>query len=272
MTFFIGLLLVIISGAMAGNVLTPIKFMRKYRFENYWLIHSLVGTVIIPWALAIATIPGLFRVYSHLPWSTLLVPPLFAFSWGIASTLGGLCASRIGLSLTYALIIGVGAAAGTLVPLLYFSPGTFNTSAGKFIVLGVAVMVVGLILIARAGGAKEAREKSSAAGEHRSAERGETIQGPFLAGLIMALLAGLLSAGLNFSFAFGQRITAAALAAGASSGNATYAVWPLAMLGGMIPNIAWATIGLVRNKSWHQFRESAETDFPLAVLMGTLFM
>ncbi len=89
MDLFIGLMLVFVSGAMAGSALTPIKFMRRYQFENYWVVHSLTGTVLIPWALAFATIPNLLDVYRQLPVTSLLLPPLFAFSWGIASTLGG---------------------------------------------------------------------------------------------------------------------------------------------------------------------------------------
>jgi len=48
---------------MAGSALSPIKFVRKYRFENYWLIYGLTGTVVIPWALALSATPHLFSVY-----------------------------------------------------------------------------------------------------------------------------------------------------------------------------------------------------------------
>ena len=44
------------------------------------------------------------------------------------------------------------------------------------------------------------------------------------------------------------------------------------MLGGMIPNIAYALILCVRNQSWAIFGSGARTDIPLSILMGTLFM
>src|SRR5580704_15352410 len=136
MSLLTGLILVLLSGVMAGSALSPIKFVRKYRFENYWLIYGLTSTVVIPWALALSATPHLFGIYSQLPWKVLLLPPAFAFSWGIASMLGGLCVSRIGLSLSYALVIGMGASAGSLMPLLYFSPQTLHTAAGHSILLG----------------------------------------------------------------------------------------------------------------------------------------
>ena len=54
------------------------------------LIYGIVGTVVVPWGLALGTTPHLFAVYSQLPWRVLLLPPTFAFSWGIASMLATL--------------------------------------------------------------------------------------------------------------------------------------------------------------------------------------
>jgi L-rhamnose-H+ transport protein len=271
MDLLIGLVLVFISGAMAGNVLTPIKLIRKYQFENYWLIFSFVGTVLIPWGLAFATIPSLFGVYRAVPASVLFLPPLFAFSWGIASTLGGLCVPRIGLSLTYALIVGMGASAGTLVPMLYFSPRALATVPGFVILFGIAIMIMGIIIVTKAGREKERREKLQRAEKAVESFKG-VIQGTFIAGLLMAMLAGLLSAGLNFSFAFGQSISEAAVVAGASKNNATYAVWAIAMLGGMIPTLVFPLILCLKNNTWSNFTLSPGTDIPLSVLMGVMFM
>jgi L-rhamnose-H+ transport protein len=263
MELLFGLVLVVLSGGMAGTALTPIKFMRGYRFENYWLIHSLTGTVVLPWLLAYCAVPDLSKVYASVPALDLIRPPLFALSWGIASTLGGLCVVRIGLSLTYALIIGIGAAAGTLVPLAYFSPQIFGSVPGTVIVGGVAVMIAGLVLVTKAGRARERMEKAKAPQVPRRS---------YLAGISMATLAGILSTGLNFSFAFSQNLVAAARNTGASESSATYPVWAIAMLGGMVPNISYALAGCVRNQSWRQFTATLIPDLPLGMLMGTLFI
>jgi L-rhamnose-H+ transport protein len=272
MSLLIGFILVLLSGVMAGSALSPIKFVRKYRFENYWLIYGLTGTVVIPWALALGVTPHLFRMYSQLPWQVLLMPPAFAFSWGIASTLGGLCVSRIGLSLTYALVIGIGASAGSLVPLLYFSPQTLGTPAGHCILLGIAVMFGGLALVTWAGRQKESQTGAGGGASDDGVRLGRTRQRSYIAWVLVAALAGILSAGLNFSFAFGRDVVAAAQAAGASTATATYAVWALAMLGGMIPNLVYPCLLCFRNRSWNVFLVSPTSDLVLSVLLGVLFM
>ncbi|MGA8216856.1 MAG: L-rhamnose/proton symporter RhaT [Candidatus Sulfotelmatobacter sp.] len=267
----IGLLFVLISGTMVGCAMAPIRFMRSYRFENYWALYNLVATVLIPWGLAFATIPNLLGVYRQLPLHTLLVPALFAFSWGIASTLAGMCISRIGLSLTYALISGVGASAGALVPLLYFSPRTLGTNAGRWVLLGVAIIILGVTIVAQAGREKEGREKVAAAANLGQGLSKSAMQGSFSAGLAMAILAGILSAGLNFSFAFGQDISGA-VGPNVSKLNATYAVWAIAMLGGMIPTLGYALVLCAKNRSWKRFAMTPLRDAPLSITMGVLFM
>jgi len=272
MSLLTGLILVLASGVMAGSALSPIKFVRKYRFENYWLIDSLTGTVAIPWALALIVTPHLFSVYSRLPWKVLLLPPAFAFSWGIASMLGGLCVSRIGLSLSYALVIGIGASAGSLVPLLYFSPQTLHTAAGHSILLGIAVMLGGLVLVGLAGQRKESQSVAERDASGNPELRAESKERSYIGWVLVAVLAGILSAGLNFSFAFGQGVAEAAQAAGASATNATYAVWALAMLGGMTPNLVYPFLLCFRNRSWGIFLTAPKSDIGLSVLLGVLFM
>lgn len=269
MRLLIGLLLTVASGVMAGSVMAPMKFMRKYQFEHFWVVYSLAGTVLIPWGLAVATVPHLLGTYGQLPWRVLLLPPSCAFSWGMASMLSGLCVSRIGLSLSYALVIGVGASAGLLVPLSYFSPQTFRSAAGYLILLGVGVMIGGLTLVTRAGQQRERGPQGQLACATGSAS---SHRNKYFLWIVMATVAGVLSAGLNFSFAFGQQVAKAAQAAGASGTNATYAVWSLAMMGGMLPNLAYPILLCARHNSWRHFASSPKTDVPLAVLMGVLFM
>jgi L-rhamnose-H+ transport protein len=271
MSLLAGFFLILLSGVMAGSALSPIKFIRKYQFENYWLIYALTGTVIIPWALALSLTPHLFHVYSPLPWKVLLLPPAFAFSWGIASMLGGLCVSRIGLSLSYALVIGIGASSGSIVPLLYFSPQTLSTTAGRCILLGIAVMLGGLVLVTWAGQQKESQSLAAAvrSGQEHSAQKRTQ---SYAAWVLVAVLAGVLSAGLNFSFAFGHGVAESAQSAGASATSATYAVWALAMLGGMVPSLVYACVLCFRNHTWGRFLNAPGRDVIFSILLGVLFM
>lgn len=268
MDLLIGFSLILFAGIMAGSALLPIKFVKNYRFEHYWMIYGLVATVLVPWSLALSLIPNLLAKYALVPWKNLLLPPIFAFGWGVASMLGGLCVPRIGLSLCYALIIGVGAASGTIVPLLYFSPQILHKPAGHAVLFGIFLMAIGLILITWAG-----KQNETLAGPDRSqgAKTGMR-QRTYLVWVSTAVLAGLLSSGLNFSFIFGSAITDQVRAIGVPASNATYAVWAWVMLGGMLPNIGYPCFLCFRNHSWSIFLTSSRRDVTVSLLLGLLFI
>ena len=133
-------------------------------------------------------------------------------------------------------------------------------------------MLGGLVLVALAGQRKESQSIAEAADSGSREARTESKQGSYIGWVLMAVLAGILSAGLNFSFAFGQGVAAAAHAAGASTANATYAVWALAMLGGMTPNIVYPLLLCFRHRSWGIFLTAPKSDVGLSVLLGVLFM
>ncbi|MBS1852858.1 MAG: hypothetical protein JST79_18295 [Acidobacteria bacterium] len=89
---------------------------------------------------------------------------------------------------------------------------------------------------------------------------------------MIGVFAGILSAGLNFSFAFGQDVAVAAQAAGASATSATYPIWALAMLGGMIPNLGYPIFLCFRNRAWGVFRAAPLRDLAFSLSLGILFM
>ena len=77
---------------------------------------------------------------------------------------------------------------------------------------------------------------------------------------------------LNYSFAFGQDIALMAVRLGNSPLHAAYAVWPIALAGGFLPNFAFSIYLLRRNRSWSVFRVLRTDDALLPILMGFLWM
>ena len=55
----LGLLLVIVGGVMEGAYSIPLKYARKWEWENMWGAGSFVASVLIPWPLAWLTVPNL---------------------------------------------------------------------------------------------------------------------------------------------------------------------------------------------------------------------
>jgi L-rhamnose-H+ transport protein len=60
---------------------------------------------------------------------------------------------------------------------------------------------------------------------------------------------------LNFAFAFGQQLAQQAVLIGNTPVRAAYAVWPIALLGGFVPNVAYSVFLLWRGNSWHIFQQ-----------------
>jgi L-rhamnose-H+ transport protein len=129
------------------------------------------------------------------------------------------------------------------------------------IVGGVVVMSIGIFLTAWSGQMKE----RAAAVHERPSNRS------YLAAVFLAVLCGLMAPMLNYSFAFGQDIAKAAVAVGNQPVRAAYAVWPVALAGGLVPNVAYSVWLLVKNQTWTLFR-STLPDFLRSSLMGVLWM
>ena len=67
MTTFLGLLLGLFSGVMTGSFSLPMKKTTRWSWEATWLIWSICALLIIPWAIAIATVPDVFSVFKGVP-------------------------------------------------------------------------------------------------------------------------------------------------------------------------------------------------------------
>ena len=177
----------------------------------------------------------------------------------MAQVLFGISIVRLGLALTFAIVIGLGSLGGTLVPLFVHNRAVFGTSRGAIILFGLAVMVAGIAASAHAGSQRE-RGTTKAVGTG------------YVAALAVAIFCGLLAPMINYSFAFGQDIAVRAVSVGVSPVHAAYTVWPITLAGGLLPNLAYCIYLLFKNKTWKAYRGPWLFDTGLATLMGVLWM
>lgn len=257
-----GIALTLLAGLMSGNCMLPMKFTRSWRWENTWLVFSLVSLIILPWMLALGLVSHLFDAYRSLSFLQLAVPFLFGAGWGIAQVLFGISVQRLGLGLAYAIIIGLGAALGTLVPLFTQHRSQVGRVALLEVLAGVAIMGIGVSLSTWGG---QIRER-----HHCPAPQSAPASGYFSA-VLLAILCGVMAPMLNYSFAFGQDIAQQASLVGNTALRSAYAVWPIGLGGGLLPNIAYSLHLLRKNKSWKSFQVPAPDIF-WSILMGVLWM
>lgn len=265
---WIGFLLTVSSGFMAGSFSLPMKKTVRWAWENTWLVWAFTALLVLPWVLSFATVPDLLSVYAVVPAKSLLMVWLFGLGWGMGAVLFGQGIARIGMSLAFAISIGLTTALGALVPMMS-NPAQFMTAGGATITVGVAIMVLGVIVCARAGGMKEKQIKATA-GENMDA--GPVSKTLFAKGLLLCALSGLFNPMINFAFAFGGSIRSAAVDAGASGGAAVDAIWSFTLLGGFTANLIYCSFLLFKNKNWGKYRQPATAShWPLAMLMGALW-
>jgi len=262
--FGLGIALVLLGGLLNGSFYTPAKRMPLWRWENTWLIYALFGTIVIPWALALATIPHLMIVYHDTPWPKLLLVAVFGLGWGIGSVFFGLGVEKVGIGLAFGIILGIIASVGAIVPVLVNDPSQFRTPPGHALLSGLALVILGTIFCAMAG---HQREKEKRTGAAAGAGAG------FVLGFIICVLSGIFSPMLNFSFVYGKGIQDRSLAAGAPFSMASYSIWAVALIAGFAANAFYCFYLLFKNKTWGVYRTSgASTNYWLfGALMGFLW-
>jgi L-rhamnose-H+ transport protein len=251
-----------VAGLMSGNCMLPMKFAWRWKWENIWLVFSIMSLLVLPWTLAFALVNRLLDVYRMVPVTVMYAPMVFGAGWGVAQILFGISVRRLGMGVGYAIIVGLGAVFGTLVPLFVGQRRFVPNARLVEILAGVAVMVLGIILTAWGGQVREHTGKKATEGLQQQS---------YLAAVLLAVLCGVMAPMLNYAFAFGQGLALTAVQLGNSPVAAAYAVWPVALLGGLIPNVAYSVYLLQKNRSWAAFVESGSGGM-WAVLMGILWV
>jgi len=121
-TLGIGLVLIVLAGIMEGGYSILLKYTPKWQWENTWGAGSLMALLLVPWPLAIVTVPGLFEVYKHSSLPAVISALLFGAGWGIGGVFFGLGIAAVGMSLGLSLILGIVAIGGSILPLLLKYP------------------------------------------------------------------------------------------------------------------------------------------------------
>ena len=264
----LGLLLGLLSGVMTGSFSLPMKKTTRWSWEATWLVWSLAALLVIPWTLAFLTTPHLFEVFSNASASDMSRVFLFGLCWGLGAVFFGQSIAMIGISLAFALCIGLATALGALIPMLS-NPEVFSEPRGIWASVGIVIMMAGVAVCAIAGHQKDKQLQSAVSATGTSQQSGTHM----LLGLVLAILGGIFSSMLNLAFNYSQSIKQAALEAGASSSSAADAVWAITLTGGLVTNIVYCSLLLFKNRTWSDYRKpKTGSHWLLAVLMALIWM
>jgi L-rhamnose-H+ transport protein len=240
----LGVLLHAIGGLASASFYIPFRGVKHWAWETYWLVGGVFSWVVAPWAAAFLLIPHLFDVLRDSPAESLFWTYFFGVLWGVGGLTFGLTMRYLGIALGMAMALGYCAVFGTLIPPLFQGKmGEIATStSGVIILAGVGVCLLGIVVSGFAGRSKE-RELSTA-------QKQETIKEfNLVKGVLVATLAGVMSASMAFAFATGAPIKEVAEAHGAGHMFANIAVLPVVLAGGFTTNFLWCVFLNVKNRT-----------------------
>jgi len=183
----------------AASFYVPFKKVKEWAWESYWIMQGVAAWLVAPLLFAWFTVPdnALFEVLAEAPDKPKWLAIMFGALWGVGGLTFGLSIRYLGVALGQSLALGLTAAFGTLVPPIV-NP---DESLSWILILGVSICVAGIAIIGYAGSLKN----KSMTDEQRRASVAEFA---LKKGVLIAILAGVMSACFNYGLEAAKPIEA----------------------------------------------------------------
>jgi len=263
--FSLGMAIIFVSGALNGSFALPMKYARRWGWENTWLVFALIAFVVLPWLLAAGFVPHLGEVYRQSSGRPLTTAAVFGFMWGIAQCTFGLGIETVGMALAFAVVSGLACLSGSLVPQLVMDAGELLRPRGLLLLASIPILLSALVFYGKAGRRREREQRGGSSTQSRTSYS-------FTAGLVICVFTGIVGSAWNVGFAFSGPILHASAVAGAGPLTSTYAVWAVILSAGFVPNLIYCVYLLSRNKTWSRFGGALLYDAMLGVAMAFLWL
>lgn len=276
MSVLLGVFFHFVGGAACGSFYLPYRRVRKWSWESYWIVGGLFSWLIAPFVAVVLTVPDFTQIIAETSGETLFWTYCMGVLWGIGGLTFGLAMRYLGISLGMSVALGFTSAFGALVPPIYRDvvgiEGTrisemFISTGGQFVLVGVAVCLLGIAICGRAGMRKEA--------DLNRDQMVETVKEFNLPlGIGVAIFAGILSACMSFGIQAGQPLGNLAVERGNNPLFQTNVILVVVLLGGLTTNLIWCVVLNARNRSFGDYvnrQTPLANNYFFAALAGTLW-
>lgn len=242
MEILLGLLIIAVGAFCQSSSYVPIRKIRSWSWETFWLIQGLFAWLIFPFAGAMLAVPSdgsLVALYASFPRESILTV-VFGMLWGVGGLTFGLSMRYLGVALGQSIALGTCAGLGTiLTPLFLGRPGDLTAS----VICGVVVTLIGISIIGVAG-----HLKSKGLSDEEKKEAVKDFNFP--KGILVALSAGFMSACFNIGLGFGEPLNFADATADIFK---TLPATFLVTFGGFLTNAAYCLYQNARNKTFGDY-------------------
>ncbi len=241
MEILLGLLIIAIGAFCQSSCYVPINRIKAWSWESYWIVQGVFAWLVFPFLGALLAVPAgssLWEVYAAHPVDTLRTI-FFGILWGVGGLTFGLSMRYLGVALGQSIALGTCAGLGTiLTPIFTGKTGDLTVP----VIVGVVVTLAGIAIIGYAGSLKSAglseEEKKKAVKDFN-----------FTKGIIVALLAGFMSACFSIGLGFGESLCFAGSADIYKTLPATFMV----TVGGFLTNAAYCFYQNAKNHTWGDY-------------------
>lgn len=246
MEIVIGLLIIAVGAFCQSSSYVPINKIKDWSWESYWLVQGIFAWLLFPLLGACLAVPeghSLMELFAADPKASLLTM-FFGVLWGIGGLTFGLSMRYLGVALGQSIALGTCAGLGTILTPVF----TGNVSDLTLpVIVGVVVTLAGIGVIGLAG-----HMKSQSLSDEEKKEAVKDFN--FTKGIIVALLAGFMSACFSIGLGFGE---------GLNFGEQTdpmFRTLPATLLvtiGGFITNAAYCFFQNQKNSTWADYKKSS---------------
>ena len=239
MDVLLGLLIIAIGSFGQSSSYVPIKKIKSWEWENFWLVQGIFAWLVFPLLGALLAVPEGGSLFTLLSSGGALMSIIYGVLWGVGGLTFGLSMRYLGVALGQSISLGTCSAFGTLFPALMAGTDLFH-GEGLVLLLGVCITLAGIAVIGYSG---SLRSRSMSDEEKKAAVKDFALT----KGLLVALLAGVMSACFALGLDAGSPIKEAALSANV---NPLYAGLPVILLvtfGGFFTNAAYCFWQNIKN-------------------------
>jgi L-rhamnose-H+ transport protein len=245
----IGVLYHWLGGLASGSFYVPYRGVKRWAWETFWLTGGFFSWIIAPWFFGLVMTNDLLAVLHETPGTALFWTFFFGLLWGVGGLTFGLTMRYLGLSLGMAVVLGLCAAFGTLIPPIFrgeFMTQVVGTASGRVILLGIFVCLLG---IAVAGVAGIFKERTMSPEQQKVTIKEFDLK----KGVGVATLSGVMSACFAYGLAAGDPIKTLTMKHGTPDLWQGLPVLVVVLIGGFTTNFIWCLILNIRNKTGYQY-------------------
>ena len=245
MNTLIGLIIIAIGSFGQSSSYVPINKVKNWSWESFWLVQGIFAWLVFPLLGALLAVPAESSLMDL--WSSGGAVPAMVYGvlWGVGGLTFGLSMRYLGVALGQSIALGTCAGFGTLFPAIFAGKDLFHGD-GLMLLIGVCITLAGIAIIGYAG---SLRSQNMTEEEKKAAVKDFALT----KGLLVALLAGVMSACFALGLDAGTPIKEAALANGVEALYAGLPVIFLVTLGGFFTNAVYCIQQNIKNKTGKEY-------------------